>query len=205
MISRSTARLGEHDVNRPSAEKIDIPITKTVKHPFYDPKKYHNDVAVAYLAQKVAFSEFVRPICLPLEEPLRSKNFVGYTPFVAGWGRTEENRPKASVLQHVQVPVLDNAVCKDRYSKARLLLAEDQFDEAVLCAGVLSGGRDSCGGDSGGPLMSPLQLGGVIHWHQIGIVSYGIGCARSELPGVYASVQTFVGWITLQVEGLYSQ
>lgn len=188
-------------MNAPSPEIVDADVVKAMRHSAYDPKKLHNDIGILFLAIEVHFSAFIRPICLPIDEPLRSKNFLGYTPFVAGWGRVEEHGAKATILQHVQIPVLDNAVCKDRYKKAKKLVAEDLFDESVLCAGVLSGGKDSCGGDSGGPLMSPIQRDGNIYWHQIGIVSYGVGCAREEIPGVYARVQTFVGWIQEQVAG----
>lgn len=92
------------------------------------------------------FAVRIRPICLPSDEPIRSKNFVGYMPFVAGWGRTQEGGKAANVLQELQIPVLDNEVCKDRYKKQKKLLSEKQFGKAVLCAGVLSGGHDSCQG-----------------------------------------------------------
>lgn len=88
----------------------------------------------------------VRPVCIPTDEPVRSKNYVGYMPFVAGWGRTQEGGKAANVLQELQIPVLDNEVCKDRYKKQNKLLSEKQFNKAVLCAGVLSGGQDSCQG-----------------------------------------------------------
>lgn len=48
----------------------------------------------------------------------------------------------------------------------------------MICAG--SSGLDSCQGDSGGPL--------VMDDVQIGIVSWSVGCGRSEYPGVYASI-----------------
>lgn len=88
----------------------------------------------------------VRPICIPTEEPIRSKSFTGYMPFVAGWGRTQEGGKSANVLQELQIPVLDNEVCKDRYRKQKKLISEKQFTKNVLCAGVLTGGQDSCQG-----------------------------------------------------------
>lgn len=54
-------------------------------------------------------------------------------------------------------------------------------------------------GDSGGPLMSPLIIDGQTIYYQIGIVSYGIGCARTDVPGVYTRVQNFLDWITEKV------
>lgn len=50
----------------------------------------------------------------------------------------------------------------------------------MFCAGKVEGGIDSCFGDSGGAL--------VIDGIQYGIVSWGIGCALKNRPGVYASV-----------------
>lgn len=58
----------------------------------------------------------------------------------------------------------------------------------MFCAGVTAGGRDSCSGDSGGPIVdASARLQGVVSW--------GNGCARANAAGVYTRVGNFVNWI----------
>ena len=66
----------------------------------------------------------------------------------------------------------------------------------MFCAGVQKGGVDTCQGDSGGPLVyeNPYTERSV----QIGVVSWGDGCARRNLPGVYVDVAKYIRWIGLQ-------
>lgn len=82
----------------------------------------------------------VVPICLPLAPEKRSKDFEDTELFVAGWGRTTEGGLSADVLQQVQLPVLNNEICKDRYRKQGKLIDEQkQFNNAVMCVGYLEG------------------------------------------------------------------
>lgn len=143
------------------------------------------------------FKVRIRPICLPVDEPIRSRAFVGYQPFVAGWGRLQEGGKSSNVLQELQLPILPNSECKEQYRKQGKLISEVQFGDAVICAGILTGGQDSCQGDSGGPLMQPIfdEQVASSRYYQIGVVSYGIGCARTNTPGVYSRVQNFMDWI----------
>lgn len=61
-----------------------------------------------------------------------------------------------------------------------------------ICAGFPTGGKDSCEGDSGGPLMMQRSDG---HWKLIGTVSHGIRCAEPNLPGVYMKTAAYINWI----------
>ena len=92
------------------------------------------------------------------------------------------------VLQYVKVPLMSNADCKKTgYGK-------DQILDSMVCAGYPKGAKDSCQGDSGGPLIVPKSATddtAVI----FGVVSFGIGCAKPNFPGVYARVVKFLDWI----------
>lgn len=98
-------------------------------------------------------------------------------------------------MLQAQIPVLENKVCKESYANDGKLNHELQFNSAVLCVGHLSGGVDTCHGDSGGPLMLPIHRNGQFPFYAIGVVSYGIGCGEPDKPGVYANVQHFAKWI----------
>uniref|UniRef100_A0A1I8NFA1 CLIP domain-containing serine protease n=1 Tax=Musca domestica TaxID=7370 RepID=A0A1I8NFA1_MUSDO len=193
-------RLGEHDLSTETeARTVDINVVRSEKHPEYNARNGHSDLAILYLERNVEFTEFISPICMPTTPLLRQKSYVKHTPFVVGWGKTMEGGVSANVLQELQIPVYDNSVCRDRYQKQNRLFTENQFDSAVLCAGVLSGGKDTCQGDSGGPLMIPEPYQNNVRYYLIGVVSYGIGCARPEIPGVYTSTQHFMDWIQQKI------
>ena len=90
-------------------------------------------------------------------------------------------------LMQVELPLVALGDCK-----ARNRDASGSIDERNLCAGILpQGGKDSCRGDSGGPMV--VDRGG--SWIQIGIVSWGVGCGRAGFPGVYTRVSAFAGWV----------
>ena len=70
----------------------------------------------------------------------------------------------------------------------------------MICAGYVQGGKDRCQGDDGGPLFTQRNNRFTIY----GIASFGVGCARARLPGVYTRVDSYSGWIHDQVEALTS-
>ncbi len=104
---------------------------------------------------------------------------------VAGWGTTSEKGSQPTFLQEVFVPTLTLAQCRSGYGSVI-------SSAPHLCAGYMPGGKDSCQGDSGGPL---IVRAGPTGFLQIGVVSYGQGCARANKPGVYARVSTYRDWI----------
>lgn len=112
------------------------------------------------------------------------------------WGYLAENvKQQSPVLMHVQVPVISNNECMHKYMAIEAFKSAAQFGQNVICAGHTFGGKDSCQGDSGGPLMLPMHDKGKFPFYQIGIVSYGVGCARPFIPGIYTNVVHYSDWI----------
>ncbi|MDX3230909.1 serine protease [Streptomyces sp. ME19-01-6] len=100
---------------------------------------------------------------------------------VAGWGAAVEGGGQQRYLLKATVPFVDDTTCKRAYSD---LVAGEE-----ICAGLMdTGGIDTCQGDSGGPMFRKDDSGA---WIQVGIVSWGDGCARPGKPGVYTEVSTF--------------
>lgn len=94
---------------------------------------------------------------------------------------------------------MTNERCREMYRRIGWYWTDLQFSDRVLCAGHVTGGKDSCQGDSGGPLMLPVRSNGRFPFYQIGVVSYGAGCAREMVPGVYSSVQYHADWIQAKI------
>ncbi len=107
---------------------------------------------------------------------------------VTGWGAVSESGPGSDILLMVDVPVVSNADCNkpDSY--------DGRVSAQMFCAGVRAGGLDSCQGDSGGPVVSGNK-------ELVGIVSWGFGCARELLFGVYTRVTTVSQWAADTMKG----
>lgn len=121
-------------------------------------------------------------------------NYFLYWHFQLGWGRIlEYSDVKPTILQQVQLPIIPNAKCKEGLGKYRDNIS---FSDIVLCAGFSEGGKDTCTGDSGGPMMLPEFRNGKFPYYQVGIVSWGLGCARANTPGIYTNVRRYIGWIS---------
>uniref|UniRef100_A0A182NBL5 Peptidase S1 domain-containing protein n=1 Tax=Anopheles dirus TaxID=7168 RepID=A0A182NBL5_9DIPT len=180
-------RLGEYDLaleEEPygyQERRVQI----VASHPQFDPRTFEYDLALLRFYEPVVFQPNIIPVCVPEND----ENFIGRTAFVTGWGRLYEDGPLPSVLQEVTVPVIENKICETMYRSAGYI---EHIPHIFICAGWKKGGYDSCEGDSGGPMViqrtdKRFLLAGVISW--------GIGCAEPNQPGVYTRISEFRDWI----------
>ncbi|XP_019739106.1 serine protease 33 isoform X2 [Hippocampus comes] len=156
------------------------------------------DVALVRLATPLTWSDWIRPVCLPASGTLFPGGMLCY---VTGWGdiRNSVPLPGAGPLQEVQVPIISEGSCREMYQTEQVDILYD-----MICAGYRKGGRDSCQGDSGGPLVCQMVNG---TWVQAGVVSFGLGCAEANQPGVYARLTSYSSFISDNIPevGLYGR
>lgn len=161
-----------------------IGIQKIIKHPDYDynPENPNADIALLQLEKPYTQSTVLR-----IADTYNNLAEVGSNATVIGWGQMDTNKRNsyADSLQQTSLPIVSNEVCNARRSY------DGDVKDTMLCAGLAKGGTDACVGDSGGPLVIETNNG----WQQIGIVSWGEGCALPYYYGVYTRVSSYQDFI----------
>lgn len=155
-----------------------VRVTQILKHPEWDKAAVTNDLGLLQLERAVG----IAPIGLPGPEhaPLAQPAARAIT---SGWGATAEGGAGSDDLRYVRLTVRSTAPCAAIYGR---------IDERTqLCASSSRAGQDSCQGDSGGPLF----VGEGATARLLGVVSYGRGCGRRGIPGVYTRVAGYGDWI----------
>ncbi|XP_071481913.1 LOW QUALITY PROTEIN: enteropeptidase-like [Diadema antillarum] len=158
-------------------------IARIRDHPQYVSTFEGDDISLIEFSAPIVFSEYVRPICLPM--PNVSETMAYRRCYAAGWGATVyEAGTTNNELLKVLLPLMENDECSRNY---------ENIIPSKICAGYRGGGYDACQGDSGGPLACEGDDG---RWHLVGITSYGNqGCGDPGYPGVYTRVSSYLGFI----------
>jgi secreted trypsin-like serine protease len=134
-----------------------------------------------------ALIKLAQPINLPTLKIATTTQYNTGDFTVAGWGAARENGAQQRYLLKATVPFISDATCRAYGGYYSGLVPGEE-----ICAGFDAGGVDTCQGDSGGPMFRRDNAGA---WIQVGIVSWGDGCARPDAPGVYTEVSTFASAI----------
>jgi len=158
-------------------------------NPKYNPSKITFDITLLKLSAEVKYTDHISPICLPAQDEALPD--AGDMTFVTGWGATSQGGPDSPTLKQVNVPIVSTDDCKAAYPG-------QIYEDTQFCAGYKDGGKDSCQGDSGGPVEYQDPATGT--WKQLGITSWGNGCAQAKYYGVYSKVSAYIDWINTYVK-----
>ncbi|XP_060946859.1 trypsin-like [Limanda limanda] len=173
--------LGRDSLEGINLNNVSRSVIQIINHPDYNSATSDNDVSLLKLSSTVSFTNYIRPVCLAANG---SDFQTGTTCWVTGWGtiNSGDSLPFPQRLQEVTVPVVSQTSCQESYGS---------ITSNMICAGLTEGGKDSCQGDCGGPLVSKNGS----RWVLGGVVSFGNGCAQPNFPGVYARVSEYESWI----------
>jgi len=199
-----------------------IKIKRVILHPQFEYDSYDNDIALLELAESAASSKTATiPLATPQNESAVAG--VGKKVIAAGWGETE-TKDLPQDLRHVEMDVLDPAMCNAniiKYRKANVLdtwakSTQIQFalsdgvtrqartlvdtnagrvvNDNMICSGRVRTRRDTCTGDNGGPLFAKGADG---KFMLVGITSWGEGCGLSDkgLYGIYTRAARYATWV----------
>ncbi|NP_001258244.1 glandular kallikrein-3, submandibular precursor [Rattus norvegicus] len=175
--------LGQNNLSEDVQHRL---VSQSFRHPDYKPflmrnhtrkpKDYSNDLMLLHLSEPADITDGVKVIDLPTKEPK-----VGSTCLVSGWGSTNPSEWEfPDDLQCVNIHLLSNEKCIKAY--------KEKVTDLMLCAGELEGGKDTCRGDSGGPLICDGVLQGITSWGSV-------PCGEPNKPGIYTKLIKFTSWI----------
>lgn len=158
-------------------------VVEMIRHPNYDTEKFYNDVLLLRLDEPVYDVPFVE-----LNKD-RKQPKVGEEVTVMGLGALAEGGDYPELLQEVDLGIIDFDTCNNDYVSVDL---GPLIEDTMVCAGTVTNmPQDSCQGDSGGPMINQFGV-------QVGVISFGLGCAREGFPGVYQRTAVLKGqedWI----------
>jgi secreted trypsin-like serine protease len=203
--SALTVFLGELTISFPALNEIEpdevYGISALEVHEDYGGEGGPNDVAMLTLdrpAQGGVDSDHA-PSPIRIVRPSETSSWEpGDVTTIVGWGTTcSEFCNSSDDLLEATVPLVSDENCINAYAVANIPIDVD----TMVCAG--DGIHDTCQGDSGGPLMVPDPTA-PSEFMIVGVVSFGIGCAEPNFPGVYTRIGAppLNGWVRGRLIGV---
>ena len=124
--------LGAHDIKTGSLSEHRV--VRIIKHKDFNPSTLVNDIAILTLETPARMSNSVKTVCLPTV----SSTYVNRRVTVSGWGALSEGGGQPSALHEVDVTVMSNAQCGNKYNSR----IPGQIVDSMICAADYN--KDSC-------------------------------------------------------------
>ncbi|XP_025303858.1 granzyme A [Canis lupus baileyi] len=182
--------LGAHSITKKESEKQIMFVKKEFPYPCFDPDTHEGDLKLLQLKKKAKVNKKVSILRLPKRgDDVKPGTMCR----VAGWGRIHNNSPQSDTLREVNITVINRRICNDeKHYNYNPVIGLN-----MICAGSLNGGKDSCNGDSG----SPLICEGIFR----GVTAFGLPgkCGDPRGPGIYTFLsQKYLSWINKTMKGV---
>lgn len=170
--------INQAQLDRTNGERINV--SHIIIHPLFNNFNLKNDLALIRLSNSSQFQP------LKVLSPHAYLDSPGKQTIALGWGTTSSTTLKYPLeLMQVDLPIIDNPLCA---------ISMGDITNDMLCAGNGLGNKDTCTGDSGGPLIAfdPESKS----WLQVGITSWGFECATINEYGVYTRLKNYASFIS---------
>ncbi|XP_050768740.1 granzyme A-like [Gymnogyps californianus] len=172
--------LGAHQASIAEKEQQIFKVMHYFPNPQFDRSSKENDIMLLKLNGIAKLNKFVQ--LLPLPDSCEDIE-PGTMCKVAGWGVTSSGKP-SKYLRKTTLKIVGRKSCQSKYVNYTKITSN------MLCA--IGKNKflktDACQGDSGGPLICAGRYSG--------IVSFGKGCGRRDMPGVYTRLtEKYIDWI----------
>jgi len=157
-------------------------VSQVIRHENYNPDTFNNDIALLQILGTINYTN-ATPIRLVSKiDSASGATDPGVMTWVTGYGLTKVSPPVTPVtLQQVQLPIVSNS----QASTVWPVVAPSD-----VMAGYRNGNKDACNGDSGGPMVVPVdneyKLAGLVSW----------GSSNCDTYGAYTRISIFESWIS---------
>jgi len=181
--SANSVEIGRFDLNNGNEKYHESLIREKVVHPDWNQSTMNYDFMILKMTDAIPDGSYdIVELDFENNNLKEGENLV-----VIGWGTLSSGGSSSPQLREATVNYVPSTDCSNAYGGG--------ITSAMMCASAP--GRDACQGDSGGPLLNAVTR------KQVGVTSWGTGCASKDYPGVYARVSKVSSWVVSVMNGTY--
>jgi hypothetical protein len=157
-------------------------VSKVIRHENFDPITLNNDIALLQLSASINYPNATPIRLVSGIDSAAGATDPGVMAWLTGYGLTKVSPPTVpTVLQKLQIPIVTNTQASTVWP---------DIAPSDMMAGYRAANKDACNGDSGGPLIVPVdnefKVAGLVSW----------GSSNCNTYGAYTRISLYESWIS---------